>query len=234
MIINKKDFKHKIGISASRLDLFLECSQKYAYSYLYKGPDKGNDGANRGGVVHDIFEILANKRHENIVNKVIRDKTCTKHSALWKLVNRHAKIKGVNSIENLELIDSFIVTGLKHDFYGPAGTIKVDQEIDFDFEVIKKGVSYRVRGFIDKVFFIEDSGEKYIIAMDFKSSKAKFDGEKITANNQAIIYSLALKYLYPEYKLKSEVMSPRVPDREAWVISSSSLLFLSKSFILLG
>lgn len=201
-MIKDKDFKNKHAISASRLDLFLECSYKYAFRYLYKLPDKGNDGANRGSVAHDVFEILANMRHKSHVDGVIKAGTVVKNRALWTLVRRLAEKHGVNDPENLEMINDFIVTGLKHDFYGPPKTAERFVEKHFDFEYIDKNIDYRIKGYIDKLFLVENGKNKYLVCKDYKSSKRKFDKEKMTFNHQAMIYQLAIeRYLFPDIKL---------------------------------
>ncbi len=58
LITDPCKFKHKIALSASKIDSFLHCSQKYAARYLYNLPDLGNSGSSRGSVVHEILELL--------------------------------------------------------------------------------------------------------------------------------------------------------------------------------
>jgi hypothetical protein len=203
-MVKDKDFGNKNAISASRLDLFLECSYKYAFRYLYKLPDKGNDGANRGSVAHDIFEILSNKRHKHHVEAVIKSGRLDKKSTLWKLVEQKAKKYGVDDVENLSMIDEFIVTGLKYDFFGPPNTIEIFTEKYFDFEYCLNNVNYRIKGYIDKLFLVKDGRRKYLVCKDYKSSKRKFDKEKMAFNHQAMIYQLAIeRYLFPDIKLKN-------------------------------
>jgi len=199
MIIRTKDFKHKIALSPSRLDTYLECFQKYSYQYIYKGPDTGNSGSSRGSVSHDIFEILSNPRHKKHVKTALKQGTCKTNKPLWRLVESYAKKYNVFNKEDLDLIDIFILTGLSNEFFGPKGTVEVLTEQAFDIEIEGNGISYRIRGFFDKVFLLEN---EVIVVRDFKSSKAKFEGDKININHQAIIYQLALKYLYPSKKLK--------------------------------
>lgn len=203
MIIRLKDFKCKSAISASRLDVFLECTAKYAYKYLFKGPDTTNSGAQRGSVCHDTFEILANKRHKHIVDKAIEQNTCTRIPALWKLIEAFADKNNVNDAENLSIIDEYIVTGLKTDFYGPKNIVKIEIEKRFELEVEKKNILYKLTGFIDRINWIQEGDNLFLEIQDYKSSKAKFDDKKILENHQSIIYQLAIKYLYPQIPLKS-------------------------------
>lgn len=197
-----KQFKHKTAISPSRLDLYLECSQRYAYRYLYKGPDSSNDGAKRGSTVHDVLEILLNPRHKHYVDSVIENRTCTLKPGLWRLIQKYAAKYEVDDDENLTMIDGFMYIACKNEFYGPPDTIKTLAEQDFDFEVERPGISYRVRGFIDKIHLIEEDGVISCTLVDYKSSKARYTGEKATNNHQAIIYQLAVKHLFPDYRMR--------------------------------
>ncbi len=203
MKIRYKDFKCSTAISASKIDCYLECSAKYAYKYLFKGPDTTNSGAQRGLCAHNTFEILANKRHKHIVEKAIEQNTCTRIPSLWKLIETYAEQNNVDDPENLSMIDEFIITGLKTDFYGPKNTVKIEIEKKFELEVEKPGVLYKILGFIDRINWIQDGENLYISIVDYKSSKAKFDKDKSKSANQGIIYQLAVKYLYPQIKLDS-------------------------------
>ncbi len=206
-IVRFDNFKNKSAISPSRLNTLDECSAKYAYTYLYKCPNVGNSGSSRGTVVHNILEILSNKRHEKLVNKILKSLTCICHKPLWKLINIYAEQNNVSDQENLALIDEFIITGLRAEFYGPKNTVKIEVERKFDIEIEDKdrGVLYRINGFIDRINWLEDKINNilYLECRDFKTSKSKFDDYKISSNVQGVIYQIALKYLFPDNKLNN-------------------------------
>lgn len=200
----KTEFKNKHAISPSRLDTLLECTAKYASKYLYKIPDSGNEGMFRGSCSHDVLEILARKRHKRHVDFVLANKSCKEIPSLWALIKKIAAKYNVSDKKNLDLIDSFIYTGLSVEFYGPEGTIEILTEKEFDFEVVNDNFNYRCKGIIDKAYIVNNKGKKYIIIRDFKSSKSKFDKIKIENNHQAFIYQLAIKrFLFPDIDLKS-------------------------------
>lgn len=198
------EFKLSIPISNSRLDSFCHCSAKFAANYFYKIPDKGNAGSSRGDVCHRIFEILGTEKRKKMIPLIIKENSVKPFVSLWRLVEIFAKQKDVFTKSDLDMIDFFIVTGLIFD-QEPIGTKEVLIEKEFNFEVIdeKRGVKYRLRGFIDKTYLIEREGVKYIYCRDFKSSKARFDKKKMNPNIQSLIYQLAFRYLFPEYKLLS-------------------------------
>ena len=91
------------------------------------------------------------------------------------------------------------MAGLHFDFFGHArGKLeKGISEQSFDLTVDEEGKRYRLRGFIDKLFLYKDTGLALI--RDFKSSKSVFKGKEITDNLQDLIYSLAVKKLFPKF-----------------------------------
>lgn len=203
-IIRDKDFKNKTALSPSRIDTFLHCSMIYAAKYKYKLPDPGNDGSKRGSTTHDVLEILDNKRHRTKVDTILADKSCKKIPALWKLVKKIATKYGVGDEPNLKQIDKFIYVGLREGFFGPENTIQIFSEKTFDFEVEGSQINYRLKGFIDRSFIYKKGNNLYVKITDWKTSKAKFEDEKVQINHQAICYQLAtVKYLYPQYKLET-------------------------------
>ncbi len=187
-------------LSASRIDTFLTCSQLYAAKYLWKLPDTGNDGSKRGSTVHDVLELLLKPRHKKRYNAAIHHNTCAGDPVLWKLLRRFAKHYGVDDQENLDTMDKFIMTALKHEFFGPKGTKEVFGEKEFNIEVNKDGRRYNIRGFIDQTFIVNDQEGALVVVRDFKSSKAKFTEDKAEDNIQSYTYQLATKILYPEIK----------------------------------
>jgi len=194
--------KKKVYLSASRIDTYLNCSFLYWAKYHLKVPDTGNDGARRGNVAHEVLEILLNKRHKNVYDAAIQHDCCIEVPSLWRLILRIAKRFQVDDKTNLKMIDGFIMTGLKNEFFGPVNTVKVEAEKEFTLDIDKPeiGVKYSARGFIDKSVFVCEGDEAKIKTCDYKSSKSKFEGEKEEFNIQSMLYQNALRYLYPEIK----------------------------------
>jgi len=194
--------KHESALSASRIKTLQQCSWKYWCNYKLKLPDKSNDGASRGWICHLIFELLGSPRHKHHYDLIISKGSIFKSKAIAKLTLYHAKRLNVDDEENLELIDSMTVNGLHCDFFG-SDSSKPDQAIsekDFDIEISGDGISYRIKGFIDKLFLYEDNS--FALIRDFKSSKQVFKGKEVTDNLQHLMYSLAVKHMYPEFKTR--------------------------------
>lgn len=193
-------------LSASRIKTAQQCSWTYWCNYKLKLPQAGNDGASRGTICHNVFELLGDK-HKREFNKILKEGTIWNTEVVSAQVKKEAIELKVNDQENLDLIDEMIVAGLRCDFFGDEKEkpIKAESERFFDLEIDKpdKGIRYAIRGYIDKLFIYKDNS---VIIRDFKSSKSVFKGKDITDNLQNLIYSLAVKHLMPDTEPQSEFL----------------------------
>ena len=112
----------------------------------------------------------------------------------------------MTSEENYDLMNKMVIVGLRNDFYGEGGEV-TDPEKEFLIE--NENPKYKIRGFMDKPIVYKK--EKQIKIVDYKSSKQKFRGEELTANIQAMAYSLAAKKIWPKYKPWIEFLFLRFP-----------------------
>jgi hypothetical protein len=194
-----------IKLSASRIKTLQSCSWTYYCNYNLKLPQKNNSGAMRGTVAHLIFEVLGNSRHEHYIKKIIKDNTCLKQKAIFRLIIKTANKEGLDldemvkplkksgqEISNLQCIDEMILVGLKFDFIGDYKLIGSEWE----FDITSKQPAYRIGGFIDRIF----KDKKQLVIRDFKSSKLAFKGEELESNIQAMMYSLAVRKKYTKQK----------------------------------
>jgi hypothetical protein len=194
-----------IKLSASRIKTLQSCSWTYYCNYNLKLPQKNNSGAMRGTVAHLIFEVLGNSRHEHYIKKIVKDSTCLKQKAIFRLIIKAANREGLDldemvkplkksgqEISNLKCIDEMILVGLKFDFIGDAKLIGTEWE----FDITNKQPAYRIGGFIDRIF----KDKKQLVIRDFKSSKLAFKGEELESNIQAMMYSLAVRKKYAKQK----------------------------------
>ena len=192
--------KQKVKLSASRLKTAKTCSWLYWSKYNLKLPDKTNEGAARGSICHLIFECLGNKRHKGTYKKIVKANDIFVSPAVKRLVLKHAERLGVADQENVELINTMTLAGLAYDFFGTKQG-KLDEEhseYEFDLHIKDKEKDYYIKGFIDKLFLYKKNNSAVI--RDFKTSKQVFKGEEVTKNLQDYIYSLAVRYLFPDYK----------------------------------
>lgn len=186
-------------LSASKIKTFQSCSWLYWCKYHLKLPEDSNDGANRGTICHLVFECLGNPRHKHHYNKIIKEGSVWKSAALKRLILYHAKILNVYDLDNLNLINDMIMNGVKYDFFGKdeGKPTKALSEKAFDLKIEEDGKKYSIRGFIDKLFLYKK--KSLAIIRDFKTSKKVFSGKDKTDNLQDLMYSLAVKKIYPDF-----------------------------------
>lgn len=195
----------KVYLSASRIKTAQQCSWLYWCKYILKLPDRGNDGASKGWICHLVFEVLGKDRRKPYYDKIIKDRTVFNIPSIKKMIIKHAIRLGVNTPDSLTDMDTMILRGLDYDFFGDdGGEIKESiSEKEFNLSIEEGKLKYNIRGFIDKLFLYKN---KKAVIRDFKTSKQRFKGKEIDDNMQDLMYCLAIKKLFPEYKSLSEFL----------------------------
>ena len=179
-------------LSASRIKTLETCSWLYWGKYHLNLPDKTNDGAIRGSICHLILELLLNKKHKKHFTVITKKNDMEASPAIVRLVNKELQNYKAASEENYELIKTMILVGLKFDFYCKGSKLGKPEK---RFDITNEDPPYRIMGFIDK---FAEYGKDKVKIVDYKSSKAKFRGDELSANVQGMMYSLAAKTLWPE------------------------------------
>lgn len=183
-----------VTLSASKIKTAQSCSMKYFLSYIEHLPDRGNLGSFLGGKTHIILECLSLDRRRALVSKILEQKDIFHGKAcrgLEKLVYKHLREKDAATDENVEKVKTFVLNGLAHDFYGEQRGKPIVALTEKDFLTITD--TYKVRGFIDRLFVYEDG---HALIRDYKSSKEAYRGEDASnAGIQATTYCLAVREL---------------------------------------
>jgi ATP-dependent helicase/DNAse subunit B len=181
---------------SSALKSFTSCSWLYYCNYFLKIPQADNQGALQGNVCHSFFECLLEKRRKPIFKVVMKAGTTKASPSAYKLVKRLIKRNKLPATDEIfDRIDKMILVGLKSDFYVAGGKI-VGKE--YRFKIENKEPRYNIYGTIDKISLIKKT--KVCQIDDYKSSKVKYSGEDKESGIQALVYSLACKKIWPEYK----------------------------------
>jgi hypothetical protein len=190
----------KETLSASKIKTLKSCSWQYWCKYVLKLPDKTNSGALIGDTVHIILECLDSARHKKHYDKILKNKNIFASKAIKRMVYKHIKRKDLNEESDLENICSMALKGLMYDFFGKEfGTpTEVISEKDFEITVQEEDISYKIKGFIDKLFIYGDHG--VVLIRDFKTNKKKYEGKEVSDNLQDYMYTLAIRKLYPHLK----------------------------------
>jgi hypothetical protein len=188
----------RVTLSASRIKTAISCSWLYWAKYKLKFPDRGNDGSSRGTVCHEVFEFLGDKKYKKEFDKIIEKQDIFASKKVKDLVLATAKKEGVDDEANMKQIKSMTLNGLNHDFFGQEfGKLTEGlSEEEFSFDVKEEDLNYKIKGFIDKLFIY---GDKAIIR-DYKSSKDVFKGKELEDNMQDLMYTLAVKKMFPKIK----------------------------------
>ena len=186
-------------LSASRIKTAQSCSWLYWCKYKLKLPEKSNDGARRGSICHLVFEVLGVKGRKRYFNQILKTEDVFSVPSIKRLILKHATKEGVDDQENIDLMKDMIFNGLTYDFFGHDLAKPTREYSEKDFDIIKSDgeIKYKIRGFIDKLFLYKK--EKFALIRDFKTSKDVFKGKDQTDNLQDLMYSLAVKNLFPKY-----------------------------------
>ncbi len=207
--------KEKI-LSASRIKTLESCSWSYYCNYELKIPQRQNEGSLRGTICHLVFELILKKKHNRHKELISKASSLDGSPSIKRLIIKHLNQDAkehdlpMNSEENYELINKMIVVGLRYDFFGEGGKVTDPEK---EFLVVSEEPKYKIRGFMDKPIMYKK--DKTIKIVDYKSSKQKFRGEELTANIQAMSYSLASLKLWPTLKPTIEFLFLRFPKSAA-------------------
>ena len=187
-------------LSASRIKTAQSCSWLYYAKYKLKLPDTSNDGASRGTVCHNILELLAKTGRYSYYQKIVKEGDVFAVPSIKRLIFIYANALGVADADNIALIKTMMLRGVLYDFHGkflgkPTHSFS---EKHFEITINDGDKKYRINGFIDKLFLYKES--QIAVVRDFKTSKQVFKGKDRTDNLQDLMYSLAVKHLYPQYK----------------------------------
>lgn len=174
----------KRAISASSIKSLETCTWMFWQQYMQKVPQRTNEGALRGSLVHLVFELLLSKRHVHHYENIMRASDIKGSPAIRRLVIKHLRKDGILKPANYDMCNQMILVGLRSDFFCNGGKLMAPE---YRFELRNENPEYFVRGYIDKLARYPGGKLKIV---DYKSSKAKFKGDEIAANIQAMVYCL--------------------------------------------
>lgn len=193
---------------SSALKTFSACSWSYYCNYFLKIPHADNQGALQGNVCHSFFECMLHPRHKKSFKPILKAKTIKAIPATERYVRALMRKNKLPVNEKIfDKIDKMILVGLNTDFYVKGGKLVGNE---FRFKIKNENPKYQIYGTIDKIAIKEK--EKIVQIDDFKSSKMKYSGEDKDSGVQALIYSLACKKLWPEYRPKLRFIFLQFPD----------------------
>lgn len=203
-------------LSPSRMKTLEDCTWRYWCNYHLMLPQKQNDGAMRGTICHLVFELILGKERDGHL-KLLIDKGLDGVPSVKRLVISHLKKAGRFNDENYDLCNDMIVVGLNTDFWMNGSE---DLEAEREFLIESEKPKYKCRGFIDKSAVYKNKNLVKIV--DYKSSKYKFRGEELTANFQAMAYTIAAKKIWPDIEnVVAEFQFLRFPKQPVQQVEAS-------------
>ena len=98
--------------------------------------------------------------------KIIKTQDVFSIPSIERLIFKHAEKEGVDDSDNIQMMKEMIFNGLSYDFFGGDLSEPTEEYSEKDFDIIKNDgeISYRIRGFIDKLFLYKDQKFALIIS----------------------------------------------------------------------
>jgi ATP-dependent helicase/DNAse subunit B len=208
-------------LSASKIKTLDSCTWQYYCSYHLNIPQEKNNGAIRGTIVHNLFELISKEKHQHYIKKIHFAGCPSKVKEINKFLLNQFNKEGIQiggevkptkakygKKNNWETVCDMVMTAIKAEFISKDFSKIIGSE--HEFNIINENPRYAVRGFIDR---IEEENEQTLKILDYKSSAKKFTGEDEDSNVQAMIYSLVARKIWKNYKnYKASFFFMRFPD----------------------
>lgn len=205
-----------IKLSATRINSFLSCKQKYWFNYMEKLPKLSNPSFKLGLAVHESLELAG---------QIWQQKEKFSKADIAKIMEKYDEISVREGIEDHEVHKEgkdLVRKRLKHFI---AGRKVLDLEIKFGFWGPDGGMNVTsdlgvpLIGAIDKV---EEYDDDTVLIVDYKTSKTAPTGAQMRSDIQLSLYDLVARKLYPQYKrvvlsldlLKSDLLYTYRTDEE--------------------
>jgi len=198
----------KIKLSATRINTFLSCKQKYWFSYYDKLPKLSNPAFKLGLAVHEPLELAGN---------IWIEKGKFSKASIKKILEKYDEVSVREGIEDHEvhLEGKNLVKKRLADFV--SGKKIIGLEIKFGFwgedggQDVVSDLGVPLMGSIDKV---EEVDDETVLIIDYKTSKTAPTGSQMKSDIQLSLYDLVARKLFPNYKrvvlaldlLKSEIL----------------------------
>ncbi len=183
----------KIKLSATRINSFLQCKQRYWFSYVDKQEKLPNPVFKLGLACHETLEkaglLWQKKGLQKFSDKQIED--------LLKYYDKMSVKEGIEDHDE-HLLGKDIVTYRLQNFALGDKIIGIEDKFGFPgTQILKTSDGVELIGAIDKSIEIDP---KTLLIVDYKTSKTIPDGGKLKSDIQLSMYNLVARMLYPQYE----------------------------------
>lgn len=180
-----------IKLSATRVNTFLKCKQKYWFSYVKKMPKMSNPSFKLGIAVHESLELAG---------KIWLERGKFEKNDIEKVLNFYDEISVKEGIEDhgVHLEGKDLVKARLKNFISGKKLISLETKFGFgDKNEITTCDGVPLMGAIDKV---EEINKDTLLIVDYKTSKTTPTGEELRTDIQLSIYDFVARKLWPGYK----------------------------------
>lgn len=185
--------KKTVKLSATRINSFLQCKQKYWFSYVDRVEKLSNPVFALGLACHETLEkaglIWQEKGLQKFSKKQIKD--------LLDYYDEMSVQEGINDQAD-HVLGKELVKYRLNNFALGSKIVGVEDKFGFQGSqtlTTKDGIE--LIGAIDKSIEID---EKTLLIVDYKTSKTVPDGGKLKSDLQLSMYNLVARKLYPQYE----------------------------------
>lgn len=198
-----------IDMSYSRIDCYAMCPSKYFFKYISKEEETFGAAGTLGNILHDVLEDHVGEEDLEV-------------DELLKSFYLHREAADPDHLISSELIEAGETMLLEFvDRHDVDDFIFVHSK-EMNFEIVV-GTAL-IRGFIDRVDYVTDSSEPYILISDYKSGKYEVAQKNISENLQLGIYVIAASMLFPEIDtFKGELYYLRSGKRKSHVFQRADI-----------
>jgi ATP-dependent helicase/DNAse subunit B len=214
VILNKELLDYDYGklfvidMSWSRYSCYLDCNAKYKYKYIDGFKEETTLPLAMGKTIHDTLEAIVKYNTE--------DETEAIGFYLTALEKNQKEV---------EMSTSDIEEG-KNQVINVLG--RMEELTNGDFKSVKgieTGFKYLIGralflGFIDMILLDEDEDGPFINVIDYKTGKNKY---KVKDHGQMKLYTLAVKRMFPDFRVKASLYWTRFGEIETYEFSEEEL-----------
>ncbi|MBV5347947.1 PD-(D/E)XK nuclease family protein [bacterium] len=182
-----------LKLSASRINTFLQCKQRYWFSYALRIEKPTNTSFKLGLACHATLEKAG---------QIWKEQELTKFSEqqITELLSYFDEMSVKEGVEDQDehLLGKDLVSMRLHSFGLGSKIIGIEDRFGFENTLtIKTKDDVELIGAIDKSIEIDP---KTLLIVDYKTSKTVPDGNKLRTDIQLSMYNLVARKLYPQYE----------------------------------
>lgn len=179
-----------IKISATRINVFLECKKRYWFQYKKRFPKLSNPSFKLGNACHGSLEFAGNRWQENgeLTKKDIKD-----------VLEKYDELSVEEGIEEygVHVMGRELVKNRASNFITGTKILALEKKFGFygDEDIYINDIP--LIGAIDKV---EEIDQNTIMVVDYKTSKTAPTPDKMREDMQLSLYDLVARKLWPQYE----------------------------------